>query len=115
MRWTGVVVDVYDGKPVLGAAIPVLSLQLNNDTAQPPQTRLCTRLYAPVLDVSAYLLGIPNEADSLAQTGVLRVWRGVAAASHAHPYFTLDDWTCKKSTRIFWTAIFSRRRYVLIL
>jgi hypothetical protein len=101
--------------PMLSAAVPVLSLQLNNDTAQPPQTRLCTRLYAPVLDVSAYLLGISNEADLLFETGALRVWRSVAAASHAHPYFTLGDWTCKKSTRSIWMAIFSRRRHVLIL
>jgi hypothetical protein len=101
--------------PMLSAAVPVLSLQLNNDTAQPPQTRLCTRPYAPILDVSAYLLGILNEADLLAETGALRVWRGVAAASHAHPYFTFHDWTCKKSTRIIWMTIFSRQRHVLIL
>jgi hypothetical protein len=88
--------------PMLSAVVPVLSLQLNNDNAQPPQTRVC-------------LLGISNEAYLLAETGALRVWRGVAAALHAHPYFTLDDWTCKKSTRIIWMTIFSPRRHVLII
>jgi hypothetical protein len=40
---TGVAVDIDDRGPRLGKIHPVSSLQLNNDTAQPPQTRLCTR------------------------------------------------------------------------
>ena len=35
------------------------------------------------------MLGLSYEVYLLAEPAVGRVWRGVAAASHAHSYFTL--------------------------
>jgi hypothetical protein len=95
-----VVVDIDDRGPRLGKVNPVSSLQQHNDTAQPPQTRLCTRPYAAVLEEPTYLFGLSNDAHSLTEPGGYRVWRGVAAAS-GHSYFTHDEWMSKKARGFF--------------